>query len=93
MQRDKIFEEFLQCKGDWGKSSLMMSVESSTTNRRRGVYKWFTRQACVQHSTCRTAHCICRHTLCSFNVDWQGLLKKYDNDEEVVNEIIASKDT
>ena len=27
------------------------------------------------------------------HVDWQGLLKKYDNDEEVVNEIIASKDT
>ena len=44
MGRQQLFEEFLQCAGDWTTSALVVNARAFSAARRRGVYKYFSEQ-------------------------------------------------
>ena len=42
-----LFEAWLNCTGDWAKSSLYINCKSSHSSVRKGVRRWMTRQEVV----------------------------------------------
>ena len=80
-----LFEEFLQCSGNWLESSIVINIRSFNSQRRRGVYKYMSREdRCISDIWIRLEFEYLK--LC------QDLLDKYHGDYDAVDEIIRIKD-
>ena len=46
LARGQLLEEYLQIGGDWKQSAIVANATAFETNRRRGVYKYMSREEC-----------------------------------------------